>query len=77
MKINNKLVKHYIQYDISMLTEQEREELAKVVENKTVASHLCEGIIKANFQENSRWLACMTRTTNQASIKTILIQDNG
>jgi hypothetical protein len=56
-----------------MLTEQERLELAKEVDNESVASYLCEGIIKADETENSRWLACMTRTKNQVSIKTILV----
>ena len=75
MKINNKLVKHYVHYDISMLTEQEREELAKEVNNWSVKNPLCNEITKADETPDSRWLASMTRMMNSVSIRTILEQE--
>lgn len=46
MKINEKLVKHYISYDITMLSESERIELAKEINNDNVECVLCNEIVK-------------------------------
>lgn len=71
MKINNKLVKHYVYYDITMLTNQEREELAKEIDNSQVNNPSCLAIVRSDYKSN-KWLACMTMNINSTSIKTIL-----
>lgn len=76
MKIDYSLVKHYAQYDISFLSIKEREELAKEIDNDFVLNPLCVGIIRANETAFCKWQATFTRSLNQQSIKTILLNES-
>lgn len=74
MEINNALVKHYIQYDITVLDAEERKALAKEVNNAQVLNPFANGIIKANETQDSKWLVSFTRDLNQLSVKLIIKQ---
>jgi hypothetical protein len=72
MKINNNLVKHYIQYDISSLSVGERQQLSIEINNEQVLNPLAHGIIKQDETPNSKWLVSFTRSLNDVSIRNIL-----
>lgn len=72
MEILNKNIKHYINYSIDCLSNEERNELYKIIKNESVLNPFARSITKQNEQVNSKWLVSMIATTNDLSIKLIL-----